>query len=480
MQDLLPTAIYVRVSSEMQAGEDRYSIPEQIDRLRKYCDAQGWTIAKEYVDPGHSGSNLKRPAIQELISDTKNGFIRRVVVFKLDRLSRSQRDTMYLIEDVFKAHDVAFVSLSEMFDTSTPFGMAMIGILSVFAQLERENIKDRMSMGRLGRAKRGLWRGGCNTPVGYDFMDGQLVINEYEALQVREIFRLFIDEQLSFHAISREMQGRFTNKYSTYNDSGSISTILRNRLYIGKIKYGTQEFDGQHQPIIDREIFERAQARIEEISRNTGEHWKNPYHGKHLLSGLIWCGNCGARYFCVTTKRKNGPQYRYYQCYTRNGSSDMRKADFCKNPNWRVEKLNAAVMEEIRRLCTDEKYFNRIARDGKKENNNAGKEKALQRELSSIEKQISRLVELYQMGVSVQDIATRIHDAQERRNKLTQELLSLNQQSPKNRRQEALTYIHELKWCLDADDVAAQRRLLDALVNKIVITEGGFEVDWKF
>ena len=311
-------------------------------------------------------------------------------------------------------------------------------------------------------------------------MDGQLVINEYEALQVREIFRLFIDEQLSFHAISREMQGRFTNKYSTYNDSGSISTILRNRLYIGKIKYGTQEFDGQHQPIIDRETFERAQARIEEISRNTGEHWKNPYHGKHLLSGLIWCGNCGARYFCVTTKRKNGPQYRYYQCYTRNGSSDMRKADFCKNPNWRVEKLNAAVMEEIRRLCTDEKYFNRIARDGKKENNNAGKEKALQRELSSIEKQISRLVELYQMGVSVQDIATRIHDAQERKNKLTQELLSLNQQSPKNRRQEALTYIHELKWCLDADDVAAQRRLLDALVNKIVITEGGFEVDWKF
>ena len=100
----------------------------------------------------------------------------------------------------------------------------------------------------------------------------------------------------------------------------------------------------------------------------------------------------------------------------------MRKADFCKNPNWRVEKLNAAVMEEIRRLCTDEKYFNRIARDGKKENNNAGKEKALQRELSSIEKQISRLVELYQMGVSVQDIATRIHDAQERKNKLTQEL----------------------------------------------------------
>lgn len=158
----------------------------------------------------------------------------------------------------------------------------------------------------------------------------------------------------------------------------------------------------------------------------------------------------------------------------------MRKADFCKNPNWRVEKLNTAVMEEIRRLCTDEKYFNRIARDGKKENNNAGKEKALQRELSSIEKQISRLVELYQMGVSVQDIATRIHDAQERKNKLTQELLTLNQQSPKNRRQEALTYIHELKWCLDTDDVAAQRRLLDALVNKIVITEEGFEVDWKF
>lgn len=148
----LRVATYTRVSTLEQA-EEGYSIQEQQDKLEKYCEVKDWAITHRYSDPGFSGSNIKRPGIRELIAAAKQGDFDLVLVYKLDRLSRSQKDTLYLIEDVFQANQVDFVSLSENFDTSTPFGKAMIGILSVFAQLEREQIKERMTMGKIGRAK---------------------------------------------------------------------------------------------------------------------------------------------------------------------------------------------------------------------------------------------------------------------------------------------------------------------------------------
>ena len=132
-------ALYVRVSTEAQA-EEGYSVGAQTERLQSYCKAMGWAKTELYVDGGFSGSNLERPEMQRLIGDVKSGKTAAVLVYKLDRLSRSQKDTLYLIEDVFIPNDVDFISLNESIDTSTPYGRAMIGILSAFAQLERENI----------------------------------------------------------------------------------------------------------------------------------------------------------------------------------------------------------------------------------------------------------------------------------------------------------------------------------------------------
>lgn len=124
----MKVALYPRVSSHEQV--EGYSIGEQIDRLTKYCEAMGWEIYKIYTDPGYSGGNTERPGLQEMLKDIKAGKVDKVVVYKLDRLSRSQKDTMMLIEDEFLAYGVDFVSMSENFDTSTPFGRAMIGILA--------------------------------------------------------------------------------------------------------------------------------------------------------------------------------------------------------------------------------------------------------------------------------------------------------------------------------------------------------------
>ena len=151
--------IYVRVSTIEQAKEG-YSIGEQTERLQKYCEAHDWKIYKVYTDAGYSGKDTNRPALQNLIKDVKAGKLNMVLVYKLDRLSRAQKDTLMLIEDVFLKNNADFISMQENFDTSTPFGRAMIGILAVFAQLEREQIKERMKMGKDARAKEGKYSGG--------------------------------------------------------------------------------------------------------------------------------------------------------------------------------------------------------------------------------------------------------------------------------------------------------------------------------
>ena len=138
-------ALYERVSTEKQDREG-HSIPEQKERLEKYCSVYGWKDFAHYTDAGFSGAKTDRPALNKLLEDIEKGRVKKVLVYKLDRLSRSQKDTLWLIEDKMLANDCDFVSISENFDTSTPLGRAMIGILAVFAQLEREQIKERMSM----------------------------------------------------------------------------------------------------------------------------------------------------------------------------------------------------------------------------------------------------------------------------------------------------------------------------------------------
>ena len=186
------TALYLRVSTEAQADEG-YSLAAQAEKLEAYCRMKGIGRFTQYVDGGFSGSNLSRPAVTQLIDCIRRGEVERVVVYKLDRLSRSQKDTLYLIEDVFAPHDVDFVSINENIDTGTPYGRAMIGILSAFAQLERENIFLRTRMGMVERVRQGYWPGGGKVPFGYDYdaAKGILVPNR-DADTVREIYARYL------------------------------------------------------------------------------------------------------------------------------------------------------------------------------------------------------------------------------------------------------------------------------------------------
>ena len=145
----------------------------------------------------------------------------------------------------------------------------MIGILSVFAQLEREQIKERLAMGHIGRAKEGDWHGGSGAPIGYDFIDGCLVVNDYEALQVREIFELFLKGN-SIHGITDLMKSKYTNRYSGWNNHGTVGKILKNTTYIGKIRYKGVEYDGLHTPIILEDIFHAVHIRYSDYEKTFG------------------------------------------------------------------------------------------------------------------------------------------------------------------------------------------------------------------
>lgn len=333
-------ALYIRVSTQEQV--DNSSIPTQQERLEAYCVAKGWIVYDTYIDPGYSGSNIERPAMKRLLKDLKH--IDAVMVYKLDRLSRSQRDTLELIEEHFLKNNVDFVSITENLDTSSPYGKAMIGILSAFAQLERETIAERMRGGLIKRAEAGYWVAGGNyEPAGYGVKnDGDLYIKEDEAAHVQAAYNYY--EQL--HSITK-MQAKLKDegykvwRFRRYRD------ILCSRLYIGEVSFAGVYYKGRHKPLITKEQFDRVQILL---SRHKGT---NAHKAKaSLLSGLITCGDCGEQYLTYQSKDKYGV-YRYYICRARRFPSEY--GEKCMNKTWNYQKLEQLIIEEISNLGIEKK-----------------------------------------------------------------------------------------------------------------------------
>ena len=324
-------ALYIRVSTDAQA-EEGYSIPAQKERLEAYCKALDMQNQEAYIDPGFSGSNLERPMMQQLIADAKAEKLSTVVVYKLDRLSRSQKDTLYLIEDVFIPNHVDFVSVNENIDTSTPYGRAMIGILSAFAQLERENIYQRTRMGMLERVKQGYWMGGGVVPYGYryDRNTGILVPHPTESVTVKKIYDLFI-QGYSAQAIANLLGLKYDRL---------VYQILTRRCNLGLISYKGEEYQGRHTPLVSQEVFDLAQIKIRERS----EKCKSTAQHQHLLTGLIYCGVCGARLRYI----RWGKSGYKLMCYSHDKSKAyMRRSEDCPSePVW-ADQIETMVLDDL-------------------------------------------------------------------------------------------------------------------------------------
>lgn len=477
-------ALYIRVSTQEQA-EEGYSIGAQSDRLTAYCKSRDWLIYDKYIDPGYSGANTDRPALKKLIHDIKNNKIDLVLVYKLDRLSRSQKDTLLLIEDVFNKHNVAFVSINENFDTSTPFGRAMIGMLSVFAQLEREQIKERSRMGRIERAKDGLFHGGGFTPVGYDYIDGRLKINEYEAMQVRKVFELFL-AGWPLNRIWQHMKSKYTTQHASWASHSSVISIITTPIYTGKISYLGETYDGRHDAIIDEETYRKANERYDAIRWNKGDakHKKRPFLSEHILTGLLYCGHCGARYFAKGNYSGRGDNryYRpYYTCYSRAKTNKALIIDpDCRNKSYFHGDLDEIILNEIGKLSFEQDAFERIlshAQDNKPQNEN----EVIERQITEVDKQINRLLDLYQLGTLPMDRLTdRIDALNKQKDQLLDQLVDESDNGPRVSVADAMHRLKDARSIIEHGTQKEKRELAHSLIDKIVIDGEDITIHWAF
>ena len=257
-----------------------YSIDAQKEFLLSYAKSKEFTEYEYYVDGGYSGKDLNRPEIQRLIQDVKEHKIDTVIVFKLDRISRSQKDTLYLIEEVFNKYGVGFISMKENFDTTSPFGKAMIGVLSVFAQLERETILERTRIGIKKRAEDGYWRGGGKIPFPYKYdMEQGILIPIPEQVEIlNKMISMYLSGK-SFNNIG-EVVGM---------DERMVERRLLSITNTGVVPYKEQIYDGKHEAVVSKELYE-------EILRVNKLRSREKYEKHYLLTGKIICGHCGARY----------------------------------------------------------------------------------------------------------------------------------------------------------------------------------------
>lgn len=365
-------ALYIRVSTEAQA-EEGYSIQAQTERLEAYCKAMGWGNYRFYTDGGYSGSNLDRPEMTKLIADVRAGQVSTVVVFKLDRLSRSQKDTLYLIEDVFLPNGVDFISLNESIDTSTPYGRAMIGILSAFAQLERENIYLRTRMGMVERVRQGYWMGGGGVPFGYDYdQSSGILVPNADAPRVRQMYQLYLKGWSA-----QRIAGLMGLKYDKL-----VTQILTRKSNIGIITYKGEEYKGLHQPIVPEELFYLVQDRMRDRSvknRTAAGH-------RHLLTGLVYCGACGARMRYI----RWGKQGYKLRCYGRDPSKPhMRRGENCQAEAVWAEDLEEQVLHDL---------FQVSARLGEEKELLPDPMTQLEGEMERLEGKLRRLYQLFAEG----------------------------------------------------------------------------------
>lgn len=473
-------AVYIRVSTLSQL-EEGYSIEEQKAKLESYCDIKDWHIYKIYTDGGFSGSTTERPALEQLIKDAQSKLFDTVLVYKLDRLSRSQKDTLYLIEDIFLKNNIEFVSLLENFDTSTPFGRAVIGLLSVFAQLEREQIKERMQLGKLGRAKAGKSMMWAKTSYGYSYdkETGSMTVNEYEALAVKEIYASYLTG-MSITKLRDKINEEYPKQPAwSYR---TIRGILANPVYCGLNQYKGQTFQGTHKAIISLDDFEQTQRELAK-RQQTAKELSNPrpFQAKYMLSGLAQCGYCHAPLKVILgQKRKDGTRFKRYECYQRHprttkGVTVYNDNKKCESGYYDMELLEHYVLTRIAQLQNDPDEIQELFSDSASPTVD---KQAIQKQIDSLTLKLSKLNDLYlDDRITLDELRTKSSDFIKQRTALEEEIKKASTDKQAGRKD-------KIEKLLDASSVLEmsydnQKVIVRELIDKVQVTSDKVVIRWK-
>ncbi|WP_100964322.1 recombinase family protein [Bosea sp. FBZP-16] len=335
-------AIYTRKSSEEGLDMEFNSLDAQREACAAYILSQkpeGWVaVADRYDDGGISGGTLERPALKRLIADIEFGKVDVVVVYKIDRLSRSLMDFAKLVE-VFERRGVTFVSVTQSFNTTTSMGRLTLNILLSFAQFEREVIGERIRDKVAASRRKGMWMGGY-VPLGYRVENRKLLVNEEEAVSVRLIFERFV-KLGSIKLLMRELQAAGIRSRRGYMlDKGALYKLLNNRVYIGEAVHKGEAYPGEHEAIISADLWQRAHAIMGESPRTRAN--KTRLSGPSLLRGLIFSPNGDA--MSPSHTRKGDRLYRYYVTQ----SVLKRGPGTCPVGRVPAAEIETAVIEQLR------------------------------------------------------------------------------------------------------------------------------------
>jgi site-specific DNA recombinase len=362
-------AIYTRKSTEEGLEQDFNTLDAQRGSGESYVQSQrqlGWIVLPEqYDDGGFTGANLERPALKKLLADVEIGQVECIVVYKVDRLTRSIRDLMHLLA-ILDKNKVTLVSVTESFNTTTPAGRMTLNLLLTFAQYERELIAERTRDKMQAARRQGRWIGG-NLVLGYDLapQGGALVVNPVEAERVREIFGLYL-ELGSLIPVVEELERRdcrmkaWTTREgrkrggSRFNKT-TLHNLLTNVIYTGRVKFDGTLYDGEHERIVGDAIWNRVQEQLNRNGRRGGRNVRNSYGG--LLKGLVRCQSCGTG-MTHTYVKKRQKVYRYYVCV----SARQRGWNKCETRSVSAPELEGAVTNNLRNFAQDPAMLSEILR----------------------------------------------------------------------------------------------------------------------
>lgn len=504
--------IYVRQSVDKK---DSISIETQIDFCKRVIGDEQYKV---YADKGYSGKNIKRPHFQELLQDIMDGIVSKVIIYKLDRMSRSLLDFSKLIE-FFKKYDVSFQSTQEQFDTSTPMGNAMLSITMVFAQLERETIQQRIKDNYYARGKKGFFMGGV-TPYAFTKISTSIEGKKASTFEenyelspiVKCIFELYADKSYSLNSIAKALNhDGIPSPSDSVWDSSKINRILRNPIYVesdadiynyykergcicsndiaefvsgnGCYIYGKRESNerkyvnveghtlslGLHQGFIASSQFLRAQRRLDENTqiKNTGK-------GKHTwLSGLVKCGHCHTALVVSSGNTKDGI-VKYLVCRGKSIGICHTQNGYGRKKGIRVDEVEEIVENRIFKMVELKKdlFYQHVEVSGKRENE-------LKIKITKIDEQINKLIEIIVSGteITAKYLNDKISSLDSEKKQLLKQMENDKSGSPK---------IESIKQFYDIIDewenltFDQKKEIAYRLIDKLYITEEEIKIEWKY
>ncbi|KAB7704908.1 recombinase family protein [Bacillus aerolatus] len=461
-------ALYCRVSTDEQAREG-VSLDEQQQRLKSYCRAMGWTeIPHVYIEDGYSAKNMDRPQLISLLKEVKKGTISKILVTKLDRISRRLKHLLEII-DIFQENKVSFISISESFDTNTPSGRLTLQVLGAVAEFERERIRERVFENMLHAANHGKWL--TQSPYGYDLIHKELVVNETEAEVVKRVYDLYLNEGLGFYSIAKKLnQEGIPSKKKRGWSIRSIKLLLTNPVYKGTLVWNRIDrssnkqvekddedwvvVENAHPLIIDESTWEAVQKRINQASV--------PPRAKtspHLLGGFLKCGRCGAAMTISWTGPKTNRK-RSYRC-----SANKNKGT-CTSQPYNASDVEDWFKEGLLRLSKsmNSSYIFKLAEQARND-----EKQVINQQIQSAKNRYARKVEAYTAGL------IELGDLQKEKSRMEQIVQEAEtRQSTTTINTEGLEEklngkISSLIDAIDTLPVVEAKSLIKTLVEKVII-----------